>query len=472
MLHPVSLFCIAMLLGLSTAQAADQPASSSRYSPAPVANRPQPTGVGLADVLRHVFQNDPGLQAAKAGLHAAHELYPQALAGWRPTVNAQTSIYATNVESSNFGRGDGATTKEASINVEQPVFTSGRTDAQVDKANALIKASYATYLQGEQDLLFDTARAYMNVIRDRQILALIVDNEEILQKEMTAVTERFEGGDITRTDVEQTAARMARAQADRIKAMGTLEASYATFQAVVGYVPSGPLYYPVAIFGFPATLDAMVLFAEEKNQILRNARFQLAAAEEDVDVHLRQLLPQITAFASYSKEYDPQPGIIDESEVQTIGLRATLTLYEGGAVRSRVREAKSRAQQRRFEILDAQKDIKADVLESWKLLKMAQDEMSSRQAEIEATKRARDGVREEARMGERTTLDILDADQEVIGAETDYVRARYNAMMAQFSLARSLGLFTPEGVGMGAMAYDPGDHYRRAGNKWFTLSPN
>lgn len=428
-------------------------------------------GMTLSDVLSHVYNNSPRLQAAKAGLHAAHELYPQALAGRRPTVTTQASIYSTDVESSNFGRGDGATTKEFSANIEQPLYTSGRSDAQVNKAHALIKASYATFLQSEQDLFYETTRAYMSVVRDRQIADLSQQNENILHTELKAVTERFDGGDLTKTDVEQTRARLARAQADRVSAQSNLEESYAAFQAVTGFAVSGALHYPVPAFGFPAGLPDMVRIAEERNQILSEARHQLEAAEGEVDTALSELLPQIKAFASYQKEYDPQPGIIDESQVETIGLRATLTLYQGGSIQSRVREAKSRAQQNRFKILDTQQDIKAQVLESWKTVKMSEQEMAARQSEIDAARRARDGVKEEARMGERTTLDMLDADQEVIGAQTSYINARYASTMASFALARALGMLSPEGVGLGQLAYDPGTHYHQTGDKWFSLDP-
>lgn len=438
----------------------------------PPVSAPAKQGLTLQDTLMHVYNNSPQLKAAKAGLHAAHELYPQALAGRRPSLSAQGSIYSTDVESSNFGRGDGATTKEFSVNLEQPLYSSGRTDAQVDRANAMIKASYATFLQGEQDLFFQTARAYMNVIRDRQILHLSQQNEDILRQELNAVNERFEGGDVTKTDVEQTKSRLARAQADRVGAHSNLEESYAAFQGVTGFSVSGALHYPVPNFSFPATLNEMIVIAEDKNQILHESRHQLHAAEHEADAVLSELLPQIKAFASYQKEYDPQPGIIDESQVETLGLRATLTLYQGGSIRSRVREARSRAQQRRYDIQDKQQDIKAQVLESWKTLKMAQEQMTARTEEIESAKRARDGVKEEARMGERSILDTLDADQEVISAETSYIHVRYASVMASFALARALGIFSPEGVGLGQIAYDPGDHYRRAGDKWISMDPN
>lgn len=469
-LFPLALIWLTVPMAAAVAEAPPPPTAPEKSSAVSKPGAPG-QGMSLPDVLTHVYNNSPQLQAAKAGLHAVHELYPQALAGRRPTVTTQASIYSTDVESSNFGRGDGATTKEFSANIEQPLYTSGRTDAQVDRANALIKASYATFLQGEQDLFYETARAYMDVIRDRQIVGLSQQNEEILNAELKAVSERFDGGDLTRTDVEQTRARLARAQADRVSAQSNLEQSYAAFQAVTGFAASGALLYPVPAFSFPPGLADMVRMAEEKNQVLSEARHQLEAAEGEVDAAFSELLPQLKAFASYQKEYDSQPGIIDESQVETIGLRATLTLYQGGTTQSRVREAKSRAPQNRFKILETQQDIKAQVLESWKTLKMSEQEMAARQSEIDAAKRARDGVREEARMGERSTLDTLDADQEVIGAETSYINARYAATLASFALARSLGLMSPEGIGLGGIAYDPGHHYHDTGDKWFSLDP-
>jgi outer membrane protein len=431
---------------------------------------PHDDGLSLQSVLRHVYDHDPGLQSARAGLHAAHELYPQALAGRRPTLNTQTSIYTTHIESSNFSQGTGATTKDASVNLDQPVYTSGRTDAQVDKANNLVKAAYAAYLQTEQELLYDTARIYTDVVRDRELLRLGQENQRILTTEYDAVNERFTGGDLTRTDVEQTAARLARAQANVLSARRGLETSYAQFEGVTGFLPDGTLFYPVPAFVFPETLDVMFEMATRHNQTLQEARYQLAAAQDDIDANIRELLPDIRAFASYDKQYDPQPGITSESETQTIGLRATMVLYQGGALRSRIRESKSLARQRQYAVTDAEQQTRAEILEAWKTLKMTQQEMDIRRNEIKASKIAREGVKEEAHMGERTTLDILDADQEVLSAEIAYVQARHDSIVAAFSLARLLGIFSPEAIGLGDIAYDPGDHYRAAGDKVFSLS--
>ena len=242
-------FCVMGLCIAPMAAVAQDGTSSSDTAPAtrPVSEK----GMSLQDVLRHVYVNDPGLLAARSSLHATHELYPQALASRRPTISAEASIYTSNIENSNFTQGTGATTKQVSLDAEQPLYTSGRSDAQVDKVNNLIKAAYATYLQAEQDLLYRTAYAYMTVIRDRELLSLSQENENILKEEEKAVTERFQGGELTRTDVEQTKARVAKAQADRLNAWRALETSYAAFEKVTGQQPAGTFYYPVPGFTFP-----------------------------------------------------------------------------------------------------------------------------------------------------------------------------------------------------------------------------
>lgn len=423
----------------------------------------------LEGILRHVYQNDPGLQASRAELKATHELYAQALAGWRPSVSAESSIYSTDLESNNFAQGTGATTKDVTVEVNQPVFRGGRTVAETDKAKNLIKAAYADYLMSEQKLIFETARAYMNVILSRRLLGLAQNNEDLLTAELKAVKERFSGGDLTKTDVSQTESRLARAQAERLSAWGDLEQSYTEFENIVGFAPSGTFYYPATDLGVSGSSpEQMMATAKEQSQMLKAAQFRHMAAQDDIDTNFRELMPQISAFASYNKQYDPQPGITAESESQTIGLRASLALYEGGSIRSRVRQSKNIAWQRFYDVKEAEQALHTDILKNWRALKTAEEEATLRAFEAKASRQALEGVRAEARLGERTVLDTLDAEQEILSAESGLVRARHAAVMASFSLAASVGVLTPEATGLGDLMYDPGDHYRRTGWKLFT----
>lgn len=443
---------LAFMLSVSIFIFSQNPAAAQDINPsAPV--------LTLEQVLRQVYITNPALKAGQAELRAAHELYPQALAGWRPTLFAESSIYNSGIETDPRTAGGGATTKDITLSLEQPLFRGGKTTAETARAQSLVKAAYARYLQTEQEVLLQTATAYLDVIRDQTLAQLSLANENRLNEELTATQNRFDIGDVTKTDLQQSQARLARARAESISARGNLEVSRASFEQAAGFTPAETFVFPGWHFSFPATLDEMVARAEQANFEIRAAKDQREAALDDIDSTRGDLWPQVSAFASYNNQYDPQPGLLDETQTQTVGVRARLAIYEAGLIRSRVRGAKNTATRREHEITQTRRTVREDIVRNWQTLTAAQAEITARNAEADAARAARDGVREEARLGERTVLDTLNADQEVLDAEAAVVRARRNAYVASFSLAASLGMLQPERMGMADIAYYAGPHY-------------
>jgi TolC family type I secretion outer membrane protein len=292
------------------------------------------------------------------------------------------------------------------------------------------------------------------------LLNLRIGNEEILGQELEAVKERFKAGDVTSTDLKQSEARVARSKAEYVAASGQLENSRAEFERVVGFAPDDTLYIPAQPFDFPPGLEDMVKSAESGNPALETSRQEQAAAQKDVDQRFGELLPEVLAYATYNKQYDLQPGIVDDSETKTIGIRAKVPLYEAGTVRSKVREAKNIASQREQQVSQQRRLLREDIARNWNVLMSAREEIAARQVELEAAQAAREGVREESKMGERTVLDVLDADQDVLSAEAAKARAHRDEVVASYALAASLGWLLPEKMGMADIVYQPGPHYR------------
>ena len=407
----------------------------------------------LEKTLRYVYHENPSLVASRFGYEATKELYPRAISGWRPKISAETSITSTDIEAGNFSSGDGATTKSASISLEQPLFRGFRTVSETESAEKRIEAGAALVRQVEQDIFLETVESYMSVIRDRLLLSLQKQNKKILARERESVAARFEAGDITQTDVKQTEAKYSSALASDAAAESKLRESEAVFEEVTGLWPSGEMEMPAIAFQFPANMDEMVKIAALQNPELIRSRNESKAAQSDIDVARSDYYPQITAFASHVKEYDPQPGIVDETETSAIGVRARLSLYEGGNTLSRTREAKNRASQRFYEIRRVEQSVKSDLVAYWRRYQSYDAEISARELEVEASKFSRDGVREEARLGERTVLDTLEADQGVIDAEAALVRAKSGRIITAYRLAAALGLLLPEHMGMQDIAY-------------------
>lgn len=396
--------------------------------------------IGLKDVLKKVYESNPTLLAARAELEETKELYPQARAGWLPTISGESSIYATDIESSNFSAGTGATTKDLTLNVNQPVWRGGRTFSETARARDLIRAGEAFLLQAEQDIFLDAVTVYMNVIRDKELLDLRIDNENIILKEYRAALERLELGDLTETDVQQTKSRHARAKSARIQAESDYDISKARFEEIVGLAPPEQLALPFLAFDLPLGMPAMLNMAEMQNPEILIAQFEQSAAEHSADARFRELLPQVSAFASINRQYDPQPGIVDQSKTETIGLRASILFYEGGAARSRVQEARRAAKRQKFEIHEVRQRIRQEVMSNWRAYELAKAQTQNCKEEIKASEAALEGVWIEAREGQRTMLDILDADQEMVDAKVGLARAKRNEVVAHYALSNSLGL--------------------------------
>ncbi|MCB9989047.1 MAG: TolC family outer membrane protein [Rhodospirillales bacterium] len=420
----------------------------------------------LEDMLRLAYIENPDLRAARAELRATNELLPQALAGWRPSVNASADITKAKMTGSNFGAAEGSTSKTLEMELTQPVYRGGRTLAETESAYNAILARQAMVQGKEQDVLLAAATVYMNVLRDQALLDLAINNREVIAKQLEATRDRYEVGELTKTDVAQAESRLARADADNIQARGAVKASYAAYERVMGRAPE-TLGYPILRFPFPDDLDQAVLKAEQDNPSVLAAELLYRSSEEDIESVFGELLPELNIAASWDKSYDPQPGLSDESSSKTIGLVATIPLYSGGSTRSRVRQAKHTANQRYLEIISVRRGVREQIIENWEALATAKAVSESKAAQVKAAALAQEGVHQEAELGGRTILDSLDADQEMMDAQVDLVIARRDMVVASFALAATIGMLTPEILGFSDVAEDYNRELQAA--KWKIL---
>lgn len=400
--------------------------------------------VSINEVLQEVYRSNPTLMVAREELEETRELYPQAKAGWLPTLSAEASIYSTDIDSSPVGSSDGDITKDMSLNVNQPIWRGGRTFAETSRARDLIAVGEARLDQKEQDIFLSAITVYLDIIRDRELFHLRERNEKLLVQELKSAWERLDIGDITDTDVQQAKTRLSRAKSAKTQAQNNYELSRAAFSAIVGLDTPEELLIPYPEFPFPETIEEMIAYAEEKNPEIVMADFQSQAANHNSDATSRELLPQVSAFASLNKQYNPQASSFDESRATTVGVRATLALFQGGATRSRVRAAQTVEKRREHEISEVKRRIKQQIISNWRSYLSAKLQTENRKAEIESAQAALDGVRVEMAEGQRTVLDILDADQELINAQAGLLNALRNEKLSQYALANNLGMLTAE----------------------------
>lgn len=454
------------------AQGAQKPAVQEQEKASSVADKTgkneesKPAAQTLQDVLRWSYQSNPTIRAARAELMATQESLPQAQAGWKPS--ADLSADADWIDIQADGGSDSDTLeKNIGVDASQPLYRGGRTVSGIESAKNAIMAQRAFLAATEQDVLLQVVTAYMNVIRDQSLLDLAVNNKDVIGRQLDATKARFDVGDVTRTDVSQSEARLALAEATRVRALGNLRGSLAVFEQVTG-MPPGSLRFPELSLPIPATLDESVNAAEQYNPSVLAAEFLHNAAAKDIRTVFGELLPTVGLFASLDHAADPSPGTLDSRTTTAFGIQASIPLYEAGATRSRVREAKNFAMQRKIEITEAKRLARQQAVSSWESLKAAQSEILSRKAQVEASRIAQDGVHKEAELGTRTILDALDADQELLDAESALVTAQRNEVVARFTLAATLGLMTPEVLGFPELAQDYNAHLREITGKVFS----
>ena len=422
------------------------------------------SGISFSQALIAAYQYNPSLTAARAELRSVDERYAQAMSGYRPRLNGIADY------TSSHDRGDTidthADSKTLALELQQPLYRGGSTQANVKSSHNQIKAQRAILHAIEQDTLLDAVTVYMDVVRDTELLKLNTNNENVLSAQLDAARKRFELGDITKTDVSQSEARLASSTAGRVTAEGNLRASKARFERVVGVAPEGSLGRPVYTLNMPAGVDDALAIAENKNPDLHAARFSTNAAKFATRSVTGELLPQVDLTGSIGRTYDPALRTDDEIDSTTVGVRATVPLYTGGGVDSRARQARQVESQRRMELHRAERAVRQGVIDAWTALTATDAEMIARKSQIDAAKLALDGVRIETDYGSRTTLDLLDAEQEYLDAQTSYVIAERNKIVALYRVMASIGELTAFDLGLDVASYDPTDNFQKVKNRW------
>ena len=407
----------------------------------------------LYEVLALAYTNNPTARAARRELLVVREKLQQAQAGFKPRITAEADIIHTDTktEGQNLFDSDGGNlSKSTSLNLNQPLFRGGRTYAEISAAKNTIAAQELSLSATEQYVIYNATVAYMNVLRDEAVLKLNRQNYKLVAREKEQAENRFSVGELTRTDVSQAAARLAEADADVITANGDLKRSLAVYRQIVGSPPPRDMAYPKTAIELPVTLDEALSLADSNNRDVLISKFVKEAAKDDVNNQYGAFLPEIFAIGNLTKNYDASD-FVDEQRQASIGVAATIPLYIAGTNLSKVRQAKKTENQRAIQIIEAEEQARQETISNWESLLAAKAEVKARQTQIEAARIAREGVQYELEFGERTTLDALDANQELLDAKVKLITAKRDEVVAQFALARSLGVLVPQRLGFSSI---------------------
>lgn len=424
----------------------------------------------LPEALAQTYSTNPTLEAARAELRGVDEQVPQALSGWRPTLGLTGEVGKTWSGSEDDLAGRRTEVREpksVSLNAVQPLYRGGRTVAAVERAENLVLAQRALLTATEQQVLFNAIQAYLNVLRDEAVLQLTQNNEAVLKRQLEAARDRFEVGEITRTDVAQAESRLAVAVAQVIAARSSLSTSRATYRSVIGDMPTELARPTVPVAMLPQNQEDAVRQSDENPRVTA-AHYLVRAAEEGVDINFGELLPSVTLEGSLRAGEDL--GRRDTySDEAMIAARITVPLYEAGATTSRLRESKQQVVQARREVEQRRREAAQETIAAWESLEAARAQIISLQEAVSAATVALEGVRQEADVGARTILDVLDAEQELLDTQVSLIGAHREEILAAYQLLAAIGRLTAVDLSLPVALYDETAHYRKVRDKIWGL---
>src|SRR5665213_753219 len=430
-------------------------------------------GQTLESALMQAYQNNPSLNSQRAATRAIDEGVPQALSGYRPKVTI-TGVGGEQTSSTTSKSGTGPGTIYSTVagynspasvgaTVTQTLFNGFQTANRTRQAESAVLAARATLRLTEQTVLLNAATAYMNLLRDTAILDLQRRNVEVLQEQLRQTRDRFNVGEVTRTDVAQSESSLAAGRSQVLSAEANYTASLATYRQIIGINP-GKLAPGTPVDRFsPANLPAAVSLGSATTPAVTTAEHNADIALQSVKVAEGALLPTVSVQGNFQKNY-LAVGTLNTLESYSASELGALSvpIYQGGAEYAAIRQAKETLGQKRIDLDTA----RHTVVQSWGLLQAGKANIEATQAQVQAAEIALNGVREEARVGQRTTLDVLNAQQVLVNARVALVTAQHDRVVASYTLLAAVGRLSPQVLGLHVAVYDAKVHYHQVRDSW------
>lgn len=436
----------------------------------------------LTGAMLRAYESNPVLNSGRAQLRAIDETVPQAQAGMRPRVSGeaylglqrnravtrQRNIDLADPTQTNSDKSimvGGSIPRAAGLSIEQPIFDGFRTQNETRAAETGVFASRERLRLLEQRVLFEAVAAYMNVLRDTAALTLQESNVAVLNEQLRQTRERYLYGQITLTDIAQAEARLAAGRSLASAARATLEASVGVYQQTIGVEPTK--LSPGAPIDrlLPKTREEAERIALSEHPVVLAALHDADAADIDIRVIESDFMPKLSIVGDIFTQTDIA-GIGNRNLGVMVGGRLNVPIYEGGITSSRVRQAKEAAGQRRLDADVARAEVLALIRANWAALQAAKTQTAAAQTQIAAAERALYGVREEAKAGQRTTLDILNAQQELLNARISLIAAQRERVVASYAVLAASGRLSWATLSPADGHYDPTLHFDKVKDSW------
>ncbi|QJR00924.1 TolC family outer membrane protein [Sphingobium yanoikuyae] len=419
----------------------------------------------LQGALAKAYRTNPTLTGARAGQRATDENVPIQKAAGRPTANSQLQFQELVIRPSNSFLAPHRSAS-ASGSIDVPIYSGGTVRNSVKAAETRVESGQANLRGTEASVFSQTVAAYMDVIRDIALVSLNAANVKVLEVNLQATNDRFEVGDVTRTDVAQSESRLELARSDLQRAESNLITSRENYIAMVGEAPVD-LESPPALPGLPADPDSAVRVALADNPDILAAQKSREAARYDVKAAKGATLPTLSGFSqgSYTDYMDKD---IAANKQAAVGATLTIPFYQGGRPAAQVRQNQALESQAIERQIEVERGVISQARAAYAALQASLRTIQSSQKAVDAAELSLEGVRAENSVGSRTILDILNAEQESLNAKVELVTARRNAYVAGFTLLAAMGHAEADDLGLeSGTLYDPMVNYDRVEGKWF-----
>jgi outer membrane protein len=419
----------------------------------------------IIQALASAYSSNPEINSARAQMRSVDENVPIARAGNRPIISGFSTATGQRTDTPGLSADNFVGSGTIGIEVTQNVFRGFRTRNAIRQSETGVLANREILRNTVQNVLFDAAQAYMDVVRDAATLEIRRSNVLFLQEQVRAAQERFDVGENTRTDVAQTRASLALARANVSLAEANLATSRATYHRIVGHEPSrlsGGFPFGRLV---PGQLPQAITVGQNGHPVILAAIHQADSQAFVVKQIEGELLPTVSVGGTiqHNESFDTS---VDPNTASIIG-RVSIPLYQGGAVAARVRQAKELYGQQKIEIDLTRDQVRAAVVTAWAQIEAARGVTSAAQEGVDAAEIALTGVQEEQRVGQRTTLDVLNQQQELLDAQVTLIVAQHDQVVAAFALLSAMGRLTAEHLRLPTTPYDPVEHYDAVKDKWY-----
>ena len=444
----------------------------------------------IKGALAKAYENNSGLNSARAGVRIQDEEVAIAKSGYRPVIEGNAGLrYESSIQRPGGGtfqnpnffgtleRGTRTTTGSFGITISQNIFDGFRTKNSVAQAELQVFAEREVLRNTEQNTLFNAASAYLDVIRDRKIAAYRKSNLSFLKEQVRAANARFEVGEGTRTDVAQADAGQSQAVAQLNLAIAQVTSSEATYREIVGSAPgkleaASPLKKLL-----PKSLDGALDAALSEHPAIKGRRYAVDANVYGVKVAEGALLPSVTAQAGISRTARLEDSLsfggptedIVRADSASVGINMTVPIYSGGRTSAQIRQQKERLGRARIETDVAIDQVRSLVTSSWTQLAASYASVEANKQLVSAAQLALDGVVEERKVGQRTTLDVLNAQKDVTNARISLAAAERDVVVGSYAVLSATGRLNIRRLGLGVAEHKPEEHYKAVKDKWFGL---